>query len=150
MLSAQLDTSVLIGTIVGVVFFAICFIIALILLFLREWIWGIGVTIVGLVLAGICLFFAWFPFGYQYNYYVPKTGTVTAVSTRILSDGSNGITQREVVWLNGQPYGCDDSRCAPPAMHKGMKVTLLCEKEFQFNAPNQGYACNWGKLGLNG
>lgn len=149
MLHAQLDTGVLIGTIVGLVFMGIGVIVAIANALVRMW-WGVAAALVcGALFAGACLFFAWFPFGYDYNHYVPKSGTVTAVSTRILSDGNGGINQREVVYINGQPYGCDDSRCAPPGLHRGIQVTLMCEKEFQFNAPSQGYACNWGKLGLN-
>jgi hypothetical protein len=149
MLTAQLDTGITIATWIACVFILIGGGVAIGFAILKE-VWGVLATIVCTALiAGITLFFAWFPFGYDYNHYVPKSGTVTAVASRILSDGNGGISQREVVYINGQPYGCDDSRCAPPGMHKGVKVTLMCEKEFQFNAPSQGFACNWGKLGLN-
>jgi hypothetical protein len=147
MLHAQIDSTVTIGLLVGAALFVVCFAFAVWCLLVDLWGAAIVSAACGLLLAGVCAFFALFPFGYAYNYYVPVSGTVTRVDTRFIGDGSGGTTQYAVVWFGTHPYKCDDSRCID--LPKGTKVTLLCEKEFQFNAPNQGYICNWGKLGLN-
>jgi hypothetical protein len=149
MLTAQLDTGVLVGSIVTIVLAVIGLIATGLFAVARYW-WGaLACAAITFAVAGAAFFFTWFPFGYDYNHYVPKSGTVTAISTRLISDGNGGMNQRVAVWLNGHPYACDDTRCAPPALHKGMEITLVCEKEFQFNAPSPGYGCNWGKFGLN-
>jgi hypothetical protein len=100
--------------------------------------WIIIVGIIGTVVA--------FPFSGAYHRYVPISGTISqTVQSRFLSDGS-GSTQNYLVVINNRQYRCDDTRCA--GLVKGTKLTLMCEKSFQFNATS-GWVCNWGKLGLN-
>jgi hypothetical protein len=98
-----------------------------------------------LVVTGIGLFIAT-PFSGQYHRFVPKTGTVAQVGSRIVSSGSGNSTsvnQKFVVTLkDGESYGCLDTRCANVA--PGDNLTLMCERVFQFNAPNEGWDCNWG------
>ena len=103
---------------------------------------ALPVVTVGLIVVLV----VWFPFSSSYNRYTPISGTVQSVSSRFLSDGSNSVNQRFAVQINGHTYGCDDTRCS--LIRQGSEVTLLCEKEFQFNG-TPGYACNWGKWGLN-
>lgn len=148
MIASQLDTSVLIGTIIVLIFGIICTAISVgIGIFNESWLAGIASEIVTVVLTGAFMFLVWFPFGYAYNHYVPVSGTVTQVNSRFIASGNGGSTQYWAIWFGNMPYKCDDTRCG--GLHAGSKVTLLCEKEFQFNAPQQGYICNWGKLGLN-
>lgn len=99
------------------------------------------------IIGGIVIVVGGFPFAGQYHRYEPVSGTVSqTISSRFLSDGSGGTTQNFLVYINGQPYRCDDTRCA--GLHKGEAVTLMCEKSYQPNSV-AGYVCNWGRLGLN-
>jgi hypothetical protein len=85
------------------------------------------------------------PFSGQYHRYVPESGTVAAVGSRFLASDTSGggSTQKFVVtFKDGRSFGCLDTRCAN--ITKGDKLTLLCERQFQFNAPNEGWDCNWG------
>ena len=155
MFAAQLDTSVYIGTIVmlvigfiGLVISVLCYVY-----FSEEdsRAGGIAAGIIALVITAIItgggLVLVWFPFGYSYNHYVPISGKVQSATSRFISSGSNsGTDQVFLVVINGKPYKVNDTRAAQ--LKPGMDVTLLCEKEFQFNG-TPGYDCNWGKLGLN-
>jgi uncharacterized SAM-binding protein YcdF (DUF218 family) len=104
----------------------------------------IAAVIAALIVGGIGTWTA-FPFSGQYHRYVPESGVVTAVGSRFLASDTNGggSTQKFVVtFTDGRSYGCLDTRCAN--VTKGDHLTLLCEREFQFNAPNEGWNCNWG------
>jgi hypothetical protein len=148
MIHAQLDSTVTIGLIVAGIVFVIGLGIAILFMWFRFWMQSISAVILTLLVTGVTIFLVLFPFGYAYNNYVPISGNVQSLTTRFISDGGGGTTQYYLVYLNGNPYKCNDTRCAN--LKKGGGVTLLCEKQFQFNTPNQGYLCNWGKLGLNG
>jgi hypothetical protein len=104
---------------------------------------GVGWT----ALFGIIMLVVAFPFSGVYHRYQPISGEITQnVSSRFLADGNGGTDQNYLVYIKGNPYMCDDTRCSN--LHKGEDVTLMCEKSFQFNAVS-GWVCNWGKLGLN-
>lgn len=111
------------------------------------WITAGIATVIGLIVGGIAAF-VFFPYQSVYFKYQPISGTITQqVSSRFINEGSQGgTTQNFLVYINGNPYRCDDTRCS--GLQKGMKVTLMCEKQYQFNA-TAGWSCNWGKLGLN-
>lgn len=146
------------------------FIIALLI-----WCITVGITVMGLAgvvyamfakedhgyFAGICLagaglsafigififIFGLFPFGSAYHTETPVSGIVQATGSRFIGDGSGGTNQRYVITINNIARGCDDTRCG--LLHKGDKVTLLCEKQFQWSGP-EGFVCKWGRFGLNG
>lgn len=109
---------------------------------------GAGVLLIAaiiLVVAGGIGTFVSLPWSGQYHRFVPKTGVVSKIGSRFLASDVNGggTTQKYVVtFSNGQSYGCLDTRCANVAA--GDHLTLLCERSFQFNAPNEGWDCNWG------
>lgn len=148
MIQAQLDTSVLIGIIIAIIIGVVGLIASAgVGFYFRSWSSAIVSGVATALCVVLTLFLVLFPFGYAYNHYVPVSGTVSHINSRFIGDGQGGTTQFFVVWIGNSPYKCDDSRCG--GLHSGSQVTLLCEKEFQFNAPTQGFVCNWGKLGLN-
>jgi len=100
---------------------------------------GALVILVAGIIAGVVAF----PFSGQYHRYVPKTGVVTATGSRLLADGHGGSTQKFVVTINGQDYGCNDTRCA--TVKPGDDVTLMCERTWQWSG-TAGYDCNWGRM----
>lgn len=108
--------------------------------------WGtlIGSAVVAIIVIVIAGFID-FPFSAQYHEYRPVTGHVQGVGSRFLSDGSS-TTQNFAVILNGQTYRCDDTRCSD--LKIGDPLTLLCIRDFQFNATS-GWDCNWGKEAIN-
>lgn len=90
-------------------------------------------------------FWAWatYPFSYDYHHWVVKEGEVSQVSSRIISDGSSGISQRFVVVLDGQALGVDDTRAS--LLRVGDHVRLKCKKEFEWGTAetSQGWGCKW-------
>ena len=71
---------------------------------------------------------------------------VASISSRLIaSDTQNGgSTQKFVLtFTGGQALGCNDTRCS--AVKVGDKVTLMCERTYQWNAPSPGWDCNWGR-----
>jgi hypothetical protein len=88
-----------------------------------------------------------FPLSGQYHRFVPKTGTVATIGSRLVSSGSGSsmsVNQKYVVtFTDGESYGVLDTRAAN--VKPGDKLTVMCERVFQFNAPNEGWDCNWGQ-----
>lgn len=88
---------------------------------------------------------AW-PFSGQYHRYQPLGGTVTSIGSRLIASDTQGggSTQKFVLtFSNGEALGCNDTRCS--AVRVGDKVTLMCERAYQWNAPSPGWDCNWGR-----
>jgi apolipoprotein N-acyltransferase len=103
---------------------------------------AIGGGLVGLVVCALALTASWFPFKAQYNRYVPVAGTVQQISSRILGDGNNSVTQRFVItFRDGRQRACDDTRCS--LVRAGDFVVELCERDFQLNTPAEGWNCNF-------
>lgn len=105
----------------------------------------VSAAIIALVIGSIGTAVA-FPFSGQYHRYVPVSGKVTMISSRLLADNQGGTTQKFVFVIGGQPYGCNDTRCA--LVKHGQVVTLMCERTWQWSG-TPGWDCNWGKLGPN-
>jgi hypothetical protein len=84
----------------------------------------------------------YYPYATEYHKWQPVSGTVTAVSNRLISDGDKGMNQRFVVKLQGEDlyYGCDDTRCS--TIKVGDTVHLSCKREWQY-ASVSGYGCRW-------
>jgi hypothetical protein len=114
----------------------------------RKWAYGIGGA-VALVMALIFVFATWPFWPGQYNSYKPFSGVVRQTGSRFIASDTQGggSNQRFMLQLtSGVVVGCDDTRCS--ALHPGDKVTVLCERSWQWNA-NAGWVCNFGKYGLN-
>lgn len=104
----------------------------------------LGAVVIALIIGAIGTVVA-FPFSGQYHRYVPEAGTVAKVGSRFIASGTSGggTDQKYVVtFADGRSYGCLDTRCANVAV--GDSLTLLCKRVFQFNAPSEGWDCNWG------
>jgi hypothetical protein len=84
----------------------------------------------------------YYPYSAEYHQWRPVSGTVTQVSSRIISDGSSSVSQRFVVKIKGRDsfYGCDDTRCS--TIKPGDTVHLSCKREWQY-ASVPGYGCRW-------
>lgn len=101
-------------------------------------------AIVFLIAGAVGTWNAW-PFDGQYHRYQPISGQVASISSRLIASGTNGggSTQKFVfTFTDGNAIGCNDTRCSAVAV--GDHVTLMCERVYQWNAPNQGWDCNWG------
>lgn len=152
MFHTEISTGFLLGSIIAV-FLVLAFVIAGTILAKtdpvrgegRFWLLLAGVAIaITLIITG----FVDFPFSAAYHEYVPVSGTVQSVESRLIAIGEQGggTTQVFPVQIRGTTYKCDDTRCAQ--LKTGSKVTLLCIREWEFNG-TPGYECNWGKMGLN-
>lgn len=82
---------------------------------------------------------AFWPYRWEYHSYKTVSGTVEAIDARQISDG-NGMSQVYVARIGGEPYRCDDTRCA--AVHEGDALTLRCIKEWEY-AGTDGYRCSF-------
>lgn len=153
MLTAQWDTAYMVTTLILGSIMALCLIAiigGLAWEAFRDYTdgGGFGVGIVAAVvfiIALVIMMVNLFPYSDKYHRYVPVSGTVERVSSRFLSDGQ-GTNQKFAVVINGQTYGCNDTRCS--LLKPGSEITLMCEPQYQWNA-TAGYDCNWGKDGLN-
>lgn len=106
--------------------------------------WGLGFVIaavVGFVTLVLTAVLMW-PWKHDYHFYVPVSGRVERVSNRFISNGDQGVSQRFVVVLKGQPYGIDDTRAS--LLKEGDAVKLHCKKEFDWGSSDNGWACKWG------
>jgi hypothetical protein len=137
------------GTIAAVVL-ALCAVAALVvgLLIRRDGQGGDGGFIFGglavLVVVSVAWVWASWPLAYDYHHWVDKRVTVTEVSSRLLSDGDHGISQKFVVRdPSGVFYGIQDTRAA--LIHKGDTVHLRCKKAYQYGVSraSHGWDCRW-------
>ena len=161
MFTTQIDTSYLVGLIVmGVLVVGTIFGLPPLLRWFsvwgdisskpmpRKWAYGISSVLAAIMLL-IFVVAAWPVLPGEYNSFTPFSGIVKETSSRFLASDTQGggSNQRFLVeFTNGQHVGCDDTRCS--GLKSGDPVTLLCEKVFQWNA-TEGWACNFGKYGLN-
>lgn len=97
---------------------------------------SLGIAIVWAGIAAV----AYIPYGKDYHYWAPVTGEVEKVDSRLISSG-DGMAERYVFTIDGQPYGVDDTRAA--TVEEGDRVALLCKKEWQWQAAD-GWGCRWG------
>lgn len=107
---------------------------------LREEGWTlIGGTFIGLVIAGIIFVASWFPFDMTYHHWYRVEGQVESIGMRNIRDG-DGMSQRYVFVIGGQPWGVDDTRAS--VTKTGDFVKLKCKKEWVYQSKS-GWACNW-------
>lgn len=100
--------------------------------------WGtIPIAVIVLIVAA----FAYWPFKWQYHSWQKTTGTVQAISKRLVSSGDKSMEERFVVqFADGRQRACDDSRCS--LLRSGMTLTLRCKRAYQWGA-TPGYDCNY-------
>ena len=80
------------------------------------------------------------PYDSEYHQWREVSGTVERIESRQIADG-NGMSERYVFVIAGQPFGIDDSRAA--VAEEGDTVTLRCKREWQY-ASESGWGCRWG------
>ena len=99
--------------------------------------------VIVLVISTIIYVVAMYPFSYDYHHWVRVDGQVGKIGKRFISNGDNGMSQRYVVSINGQPYGIDDTRAS--LLRTGDTVHLACKKDFEWGVPREanGWACRW-------
>ena len=96
----------------------------------------IGAVILGLLLSPLGMY----PYDSEYHQWREVSGTVERIESRQIADG-NGMSERYVFVIAGQPFGIDDSRAA--VAEEGDTVTLRCKREWQY-ASESGWGCRWG------
>lgn len=106
-----------------------------------------GLAWIGVVAAVIILAFAawaYYPYNAEYHKWNTVSGEVTAISSRLLTTGSDdnkSINQRFVVtFADGANRSCDDTRCA--LVKVGDFLELQCKRHWQY-AGVDGYDCNY-------
>lgn len=102
--------------------------IALALITVGCWWWSMAFTLSG-----------------DYHSWNVKEGEVEKVAKRIVS-ADDGISERYVVTIDGQPYGVDDTRAA--LVEVGDQVSLRCKKDYQWGVPREahGWSCRWNQV----
>lgn len=102
----------------------------------------VGVVVIVVAIGGYV--WAMWPFAYDYHHWVDKKVRVAQVSSRLLSDGDNGISQKFVVRdVEGGLYGIQDTRGA--LVKPGDVLKLRCKRAYQFGIPRaaDGWDCRW-------
>lgn len=141
----QWDTGWMIWLVILIVAAGICWLTAICAGIARAWAVAGGAVVCALVVGAIGTFLA-FPFSGQYHRFVPQQGRVAKTGFRFLASDTQGggSTQKYVItFADGRSFGCMDTRCAN--VTKGDYLILMCERSFQFNAPVEGWDCNWGR-----
>lgn len=106
------------------------------------------VVAIGALIAtlGVISAFVWlsWPFAYEYHHWVPTTGTVESVSSRIVSDGDKGVNQKFVIrFTDGRVRALNDSIAS--VLKPGDVAQLRCKKAYDYGVPRdtQGWDCKW-------
>jgi hypothetical protein len=143
------------GTIAGVVGLVVC-----LGLCAAAFAWGLRGTIrsydlvpsralrcTGAVLVALVCVAAWwwgmaFTLSGDYHSWNVKEGTAEKVAKRLIAT-DNGMSERYVVTMDGQPYGIDDTRAT--LIEEGDRLSLRCKKDYQWGVPREahGWACRW-------
>lgn len=101
---------------------------------------GLGLLVIGFWWWGMA-----FTLSSDYHAWNAKEGTVDRVAKRLIAT-ENGMSERYVVTMSGQPYAIDDTRAT--LIEKGDRISLRCKKEYQWGVPREahGWACRWNGM----
>lgn len=97
--------------------------------------------VIGVVVGGLV---GLYPYNMAYHSWHVKQGTVSHISSRLLSAGDGGGSdQKYVVQFagNNQPYGVNDTRAS--LIHVGDHLKITCVKTHQWGGGVDGYDCRW-------
>lgn len=101
---------------------------------------GVGAAICAVCMIGGTAWGMW-PYEGEYHQWRETEGVVTEIDSRLLGDGSGGMTERYVVTFeDGELRSCDDSRCTQ--VDEGDILTLSCKRWWQWTGTH-GYDCNY-------
>lgn len=109
---------------------------------LRRWSWA---GPVGAVVTVALTWWGMYPWAAEYHHWVPKSGTVDTVDSRLISAGNSSMEDKFVVKFQGsdQQYGVLDTRAA--GLKPGDHLTITCVKRWQWSGTH-GYDCNFVSL----
>lgn len=139
-----------IATIVAMIVCAVVFlIVAAAIAFIAEdyfeLIFSYLVLLVVTALAVVGFWWGMYPWAAEYHHWVPKSGTVETVDSRLISAGQSSMEDKFVVKFQGsdQQYGVLDTRAA--GLKPGDHLTITCVKRWQWSGTH-GYDCNFVSL----
>ena len=104
-----------------------------------AWFLSGGSAVIALITLAI-VGLSYYPYKAEYHQWRPTTGVVTDMNKRLVSDGDNGMSEKIVVVINGQEYGCNDTRCS--LVEKGDTLTLKCKRSYEWSSV-PGYDCHF-------
>lgn len=86
-----------------------------------------------------------YPWKSEYHHWVPKSGTVARVDSRLISSGDKSMETKFVVMFAGdeQQYGVLDTRAA--GVKTGDRLTVACVRIWQYSGTD-GFDCNFVSL----
>ena len=93
------------------------------------------------VVVAVMTFGGMYPYDAEYHQWHRVAGTVDRVESRQIATG-DGMSERFVVLIGGQPFGVDDSRAT--LLEPGDEVALRCKREWEYLA-DSGWGCRWSR-----
>lgn len=136
-----------VATIVAMIICAVIFFIAVagILLIAEDAAERIGSFIVLVVVTALVAVGFWwgmFPWKFEYHHWVPVSGVLETVDSRLVSTGDNTMEDKFVVKFQGndQQYAVLDTRAA--GLKPGDRLTITCVRQYQW-VGTHGYDCNF-------
>jgi len=129
-----METHYTLGTLIGfplaLLLLAVLVVVAVVGVLMRDgFVFGVfacaAVAVAGLTAA------AMWPYDKDFHTIRPVSGVVTETSSRFLAV-DKATEQKYVLTIDGQPYGCKDTRCA--LVEPGDTVTLGCTKTWEWQA----------------
>lgn len=112
--------------------------------FLHAMVWCLPV---GIVLGAGTLVSMW-PLKYDYHHWAPKSGMVSEVNKRLVSDNDHGVQEAYLITVNGHLYSVNEARGG--AVKPGDYIKLKCKKAYNWGSSNHGWDCKWEQLKRDG
>lgn len=84
-----------------------------------------------------------FPWEKQYHAYGVKDGTIQSIETRLIKSGDSMEEVFVVQFEDGQPYKCEDTRCA--LLEPGDYLALACIRVWEYHGTD-GWDCKFRDL----
>lgn len=99
---------------------------------------------VGAVATVVCTWWGMFPWKYEYHHWVPISGVVETIDSRLVAMEGKFVVKFEG---DDQQYGVLDTRAA--GVRTGDQVTITCVRRWQWSGTH-GYDCNFVSLEKGG
>lgn len=100
---------------------------------------GVFLLVLGTALPVIGMY----PYSAEYHQWREVSGPIEKIDRRLVSDGDKGMSEKIVVRIDGQQFGCTDTRCAGASLND--TLTLACKRVWVY-ASTDGYDCNFRSL----
>jgi len=101
----------------------------------------------GIVVGAGTLVSMW-PLKHEYHHWAPKSGTVSEVNRRLVSDNDHGMQEAYLITVNGNLYSVNEARGG--AVKPGDFIRLKCKKAYVWGSSNHGWDCKWHQLKRDG